>query len=96
MKRSYDLASSKLDMQWTYQSGEEVAYASIRNISGKCIECECPCHGIGECLLQLVHLKMFVADSLPVASHSCDRQYSVSRGEPSCVELIVWDDIPED
>jgi hypothetical protein len=96
MKQSFGSISSQLDVQWTYQLGEEVAYASVWNISGKCIEREGPRHRIGQCFLQLIHLEMFVPNSLSITPHSRDRQDSVPGREPSCVELVVWDDIPKD
>lgn len=72
------------------------ALHTIGNISDQSIEEECPSQGIQQCLLELVHLKVLVSDSLLIASNTLNGKDLVFLAEETCVELIVRDDPEED
>ena len=80
----------------TYQLREKVTDPTIGYISCQSIEGKRPRHGVHQRLLELIHFEMLVSDALLVRPHSRNRQHSVFRREPSSIQLVVWNDIPED
>ena len=74
---------------------EEIADPTIRNIRRQSIEGEGPSHWIRERFNELIHLEMLISNTLLIHSHSSHRKNAVFGREPSSVQLVVWDHVPE-
>lgn len=61
----------------TYQLTKEISNATIRNISNKRIKEESPSHRIKQCLLDLIHFEMLVANTLLVNPHAGNGQNAI-------------------
>ena len=80
----------------TYQLTEEVRDSTVGNIGDERIEEERPCHRVQKCLLDLIHLKMLVTNTLLINLHSGHSQDSVLFAEPPGIQLAVGDNPKED
>jgi hypothetical protein len=80
----------------THQLREEVTDPAIRNIRHKRVERESPSQWVHQGLLQLIHLEVLVSNTLLVDPDSFDGQDSVTRLQPSSIELVVRHDEQED
>ena len=69
---------------------------TIRDVRYQSIEDKCPGQGIRQCLLELIHLEMFVSDSLLVASDTLNSKNSIFLAQETSIKLTIRDDPKED
>ena len=68
----------------------------IRYIGRAGVKNKCPRQRVGQGLLQLIQLEVFIANPLLVDAHTLNRESAVLFAKPSSVELIVWHHEEED
>lgn len=79
----------------TYQLAEKVRNTPIRNIGNEREEKESPGHWIQKGFFDLIPLEVFVTDTLLVDSHASNRPNTIFLGQPTGIQLAVWDNPKE-